>query len=76
MDNKQVAWNEMSKLKFELDDKLSLLEKAKDNYQEVLVQETIQNMMKILSEEGTLSERDFKIFLGNLVRDIKHLYSR
>jgi hypothetical protein len=76
MNAKQQAWNVMSKKKFELDDKLGELETAKDQYKEELVAETINDMMKILNEEGTLTKRDFKLFLGNLARDIKHLYVR
>ncbi|MFO1442881.1 hypothetical protein KDN24_06585 [Bacillus sp. Bva_UNVM-123] len=76
MDNKQAAWNEMSKKKFELDDKLSELEQAKDNYKDELINDAINDMMKILSEEGTLTESDFKLFLGNLARDLKSLYVR
>ncbi len=76
MDKKQQTWNEMKKLEFEINNQLENLEKTKDNYKEELVKETVNDMMKILKEEGTLTERDFQIHLGNLAIDIKRLYLR
>ena len=76
MDKKQAAWNEMSKIKYQLDDKLGELEKAQDNYRDELVQETIQTLATILKDEGTLSERDFNLLIGSLARDIKNIYNR
>ncbi|MFA1510018.1 hypothetical protein ACDN41_12380 [Priestia aryabhattai] len=75
-DTKMKAWNEISKLKYALDDSVSLLENAKDNYKNELVKETTNDLMKILNEEGTLSERDFKLFLDTLATNVKNLYSR
>jgi hypothetical protein len=76
MDEKMKVYNEMSKKKFELDDKLNELEAAKDNYRESLVNETINDILNVLKEDGKLTERDLKLFLGNLALDVKHIYSR
>jgi hypothetical protein len=76
MDEKMKAYNEMSKKKFELDDKLGELETAKDNYRESLVNDTIVNILNVIEEDGKLTERDLKLFLGSLALDIKNIYSR
>lgn len=73
---KEQSWNVMSKVKHELKEKMDELETAKDNYRDDLVAETIQQMMDILKEEGTLSQRDFNLFIGGLARDIKNIYNR
>ena len=76
MDEKMKAYNEMSKLEYELDDKVSQLEQAKDKYKDELVKQTIGDIMTVLKDEGTLSERDLKLFLRDLVNDVKKLYAR
>lgn len=76
MEAKMKAWNEMSKLKYQADDVHGLLDQAKQNYIEELVNETTEAFLKILKEEDTLSERDFKLFLGNLAKDVRNLYAR
>lgn len=70
------TYNEMSRKQYELDDKYNELIQAKDNHREAKVNETIENILEVLKEEGTLTERDLKLFLGSLAIDVKQIYTR
>lgn len=76
MDKKSEAYNLMSKKKYELEEKRNELEIAKDDYRETLVNETINNILTVLKEEETLTERDLKIFLRALSVSTKQIYNR
>lgn len=76
MDKKSEAYNLMSKKKYELEEKSNELEIAKDEYRETLVNETINNILTVLKEEETLTERDLKIFLRALSVSTKQIYNR
>jgi hypothetical protein len=76
MNEKMKAYNEMSKLKFEVGDKLGELDSAKENYAEELMKEVIEDILKIQEENGKLTERDLKIFLRSLTLDIRNIYDR
>lgn len=76
MDKKSEAYNLMSKKKYELEEKRNELEIAKDEYRETLVNETINNILTVLKEEETLTERDLKIFLRALSVSTKQIYNR
>ena len=47
-----------------------------DDYRSELVRECVQGLMKILNEEGELTERDLKIYINNLSLDVRNLYLR
>lgn len=76
MDKKSEAYSLMNKKEYELDDKKVELEKAKDEYRKTLVNEAIGNILTVLKEEGTLSERDLEIFIGDLSLRTKQLYTK
>lgn len=69
------AYHEITKKEFELEKKLSELKNAKDNYKDVLMEETIKNILTVQKEDGSLTERDLKIFLNDLTIRLKNLYS-
>lgn len=64
------AYNEMSKAKYEAEDALNKLEQTKQKYFEAKMNECIKDMLKIQEEEGKLTERDFKIFLSDLITNV------
>lgn len=74
MNKKDEAWSAMNKVKYELEDKQRKLEDAKDNYRESLVEEAIETVLNILNEDGTLTERDLKLTLGDLALRTKQIY--
>lgn len=74
MVKKDEAWSVMNKAKYELEDKQEKLEAAKDSYREALVEETIEAVLNILNEDGTLTERDLKLTLGDLALRTKQIY--
>lgn len=76
MTKKDDACRFMNKKKYEFDEKKRDLEKAKEEYRKALVEETIEEVLVILKEEGTLTERDLQIFLGDLSLQTKHLYDK
>ena len=76
MDKKMELYNTMSKKRYELDDKRSELEQSTDRYREQLVNETIDDILNILKEEGNITKRDLKLFLGNLALQTKQMYTR
>jgi hypothetical protein len=76
MKKTQELYNVMSKKQYELDDKFSELSKARDDYKDHLVDETIAAILDIQENDGKLNERTLKLFLNNLSTDIKHIYTR
>ena len=76
MDKKLEVYSVMSQRQYEVDDKLIELNYAKDNYREFLVEESINNILKVLEEDGKLTERDLKIFLSDLSIRTKQLYCK
>ena len=73
---KSEMYKKMSKKETEFEEKKRELKEAKDEYRTALIEESIQNVLKVLKEEGTLTERDLKIFLGDLSVKTKQLYSK
>jgi hypothetical protein len=76
MDKKMDAFKLMTKKSYELDEKKKEMEDAKDQFRETLISQTIDNVLTVLKEDGELTERDLKIFLGDLSLQTKHLYSK
>lgn len=76
MGNKNEAFSLMSKKEYELNEKKSELEQAKEEYRETLINETVEYIQTVLKEEGEIDERGLKIFLGDLSLKTKQLYSR
>lgn len=76
MYEKSEIYKKMSKKEYELEEKKRELKEAKDEYRTVLIEESIQNVLRVLKEEGSLTERDLKIFLGDLSVKTKQLYSK
>lgn len=74
MTKKDEAYRLMSKKKYGFDEKKREFEEAKEEYRETLVEETIDNLLKILKDEGNLDERTLKIFIGDLSVRTKQLY--
>jgi hypothetical protein len=61
------ANREITQLKFDLD-------RHKTDYRKAIVDECVEELMKIKNEEGELNERALKIYIGNLSLDVKNLY--
>lgn len=74
MNKKTVAYGEMNKKKYELEDKMSEFEQAQDHYREVLVNETVSDILNVLEENEKITERDLKLFLSNLALESKQIY--
>lgn len=68
------AYNEMSKAKYEADDALSKLDQMKKAYSEAKMKECIENILNVQKEDGTLTERDLKIFLTDLLNTVSSQY--
>ena len=66
----------MTKKGYELEEKKNEMEYAKEQYREVLVNQAIDYVLTVLKEDGKLTERDLKIFLGDLSLQTKQLYSK
>lgn len=76
MDELRETHREISRKEYELGEKKSELEQAKDAYRVALMNEAITNIMRVLNEEGKLTERDLEIFLRDLSIKTKQLYSK
>jgi hypothetical protein len=76
MDKKMDAFKLMTKKGYELEEKKNEMEDAKEQYREVLVNQAIDYVLTVLKEDGKLTERDLKIFLGDLSLQTKQLYSK
>lgn len=76
MSRKDDLLHEVMQKKYAAEDKLQELEEAKDFYREELVNSTITDVLNVLKEDGKLTERDMKLFLGDLALKVKQLYSR
>ena len=72
---KLKAHNEITRSKFKIDEAMSELFKAKENYKDVLVADTIKNLLEIQKEDGELTERHLQIFLNSLATDLRNIYS-
>lgn len=66
MSRKDDLLHEVMQKKYAAEDKLQELEEAKDFYREELVNSTITDVLNVLKEDGKLTERDMKLFLGDL----------
>jgi len=76
MDEKTKAYKEMNKKKHEVDEKLTELEMAKNNYFDSILASTIKDIITVFNDEGKITERDLKIYLTDLANDVKNVYYR
>ena len=74
MDQKAVAFKQMTKKGYELNEMKEAFEAAQDQYREALVDDTISDMLNVVNEYGKITERDLKLFLGNLSLEVKNIY--
>jgi hypothetical protein len=74
--DKDQAFNTMRKAGFELDDKRSEFEQAKDIYRKALVGEAVAYIFNVLKEEGSLTERDLTHMLEDLSLRTMQIYSK
>lgn len=76
MDKRDTAWILMIKKKNDLERMLNEVEKANDGYRESLVDATVSDILNVISDGGQLTERDLKLFLGNLSLEVKNIYNK
>lgn len=76
MDENAKTYKEMNKKKYELDEKLVELEKAKDDYAKTMVTGTINDILTVFKDDGKITERDLQIFLTDLANNVKNVYYR
>ncbi|MET3209692.1 UNVERIFIED_CONTAM: hypothetical protein ABIC26_002639 [Paenibacillus sp. PvR008] len=75
-EKRMSAFSQMSKAEYELGDAMDNLRAAQSTYREELMNECIQNILKVQSDEGKLVERDLMIFIGDLVRKVSDIKIR
>lgn len=66
---KDISKNESKKTSVE-----GRLSNLKDDYRKELVSECIKGLLKIKTEEGSITERDMSIYINNLTTDVRNLY--
>lgn len=75
-DKKLSAFSAMSKAEYELGNAIDNLHAAQSAYKDELMNECIQNILKVQNEEGRLTERDLFIFIRDLVSKVSNIKSR
>lgn len=69
-DKKMAAFSTMSKAEYEVGNAIDNLKQAQNAYKDELMNECTQNILRVQTEEGKLTERDLFIFLSDLVRKV------
>ncbi|KAF6630551.1 hypothetical protein H6F38_14055 [Paenibacillus sp. EKM208P] len=61
------ASSKVTQKQYSADEALRELKSAQNEYNDALIQSCIDDILKIVNEEGTITGRDLKIFLKDLV---------
>lgn len=75
-EKKHSAFSAMSKAEYEVGNAIDNLRAAQSEYKDELMNECIQNILKVQSEEGKLTERDLFIFIRDLVSKVSDIKTR
>lgn len=74
-ETKHSAFNAMSKAEYEVGNAIDSLRAAQNTYKDELMNECIQNILKVQNEQGKLTERDLFIFIRDLVSKVSDIKS-
>ncbi|WP_431785890.1 hypothetical protein [Paenibacillus lactis] len=75
MENKKKssAFVAMSQAEYAVGSAIDELKAAQNNYKDVLMEECIENILKVQEEDGKLTNRDLTIFLRDLVDKVSNI---
>ncbi|QSF43479.1 hypothetical protein [Paenibacillus tianjinensis] len=68
------AFSNVNKTKYEVENANKKFEEAQDVLREAKVSECIDNIINVIKDEGKITDRDLRLFIGSLGLDIKQIY--
>lgn len=72
----EEIYKEITKATHTCNEAKANMEEIKNQYRKQLVDDCIENLVKVQAEKGTLSERDLEIFILHLTHDVRNLYTQ